>query len=239
MLNDNSFSYEKQEKSDIVRTLFDKIAPVYDLLNDIISLKQHKRWKKEAINIIDIKTGDKILDLCCGSGDVSQLIMENSPDNIEIFAVDFSESMIEKAHEKLQNFNNVKIICADAMSLPFEKESFDCIIISFGFRNLENLSKSLLEMNRVLKPGGTMVILDFGKPEKYVFKVIFDIYFNTCVPIIGKIFNNYNEYAYLPASIKIYPSPSSLIELISEAGFINVSNKDCFFGFVSIQKGIK
>lgn len=230
---------EGKEKAFRVLELFNKIAPVYDLLNDIISMKQHRRWKNIAIDQLEIKKGDRILDLCCGSGDITLLILKKFPEGVNITAVDFSASMLEVAEKRLKKYKCIDIIRADAMKLPFEDGFFDKIIISFGLRNLENIFDGLNEMKRVLKTGGHIVNIDFGKPEIPVFKALFWFYFCFFVPLTGKIFDKFSEYAYLPESIATFPPPAQLIKIMSELDFKNPQNRTFFMGFVAVQKATK
>lgn len=229
----------KQNKSVIVRNLFDNIAPVYDLLNNIISFGLHKRWKKQAIAFLEIKEGDKVLDLCCGSGDMTKLILDEKIKNINITATDFSSKMLDQARKRFDKTSLVNIIQADAMNLPFVDNSFDCIIISFGLRNLESIPDGLIEMKRVLKKGGRLVSIDFGKPKSPLFKLMFNLYFNIFVPIFGLLFKKFEEYSYLPSSIKNFPSPSSLVTLLVELEYKKAFYKDLFMGFVSMQSACK
>lgn len=229
-------SFNQNDKPALVQKIFNNIAPVYDLLNDIISFGLHKKWKSIAIDQLCLKPGDKVLDLCCGSGDISVLILEKMLPDIEITAVDFSPNMLKIAEKRLINYSQVIFVEADALNLPFNDNCFDRVIISFGLRNLANLTDGLKEINRVLKPTGTFVSLDFRKPQNVVIKILFNIYFNYFVPMLGKRFNKYCEYTYLTDSIKEFPQPVTLLGLMSESGFCNAENTNLFWGFIAIQK---
>ncbi len=230
---------ETKEKPTLVLELFNKIAPVYDLLNNIMSMGLHKRWKSIAVDMLEINPGDKVLDLCCGSGDIADLIAAKSSIRIEVKAVDFSENMLEIARKRLNHLAQVEVLHADAMNLPYEDDTFDSVIISFGLRNLKDITDALKEMNRVLNSSGKLVVIDFGKPDNFCVKALFDLYFDIFVPLLGKMFRNYSAYAYLPDSIKEYPSSEALISIMKEVGFSNAFNKNLFMGFVSIQKAVK
>lgn len=236
MSNDN---INEQSKSLLVMNLFDNIAPVYDLLNNIISFGLHKRWKKQAVDLLAINDGDKILDLCCGSGDMTQLILDKRLENITVTAADFSPNMLEIARKRFKNNSCVEVFQADAMNLPFNDEKFDRIIISFGLRNLENIPNGLKEINRVLKKEGRFVNIDFGKPDNLVFKIVFNLYFDFFVPAFGLLFKKFKEYAYLPSSIKEFPSPPYLVTLLENSGYKKAFYKNLFMGFVSIQVSSK
>lgn len=226
-------------KASLVLNIFNSIAPFYDLINTIISVGLNKKMKLLAINQMDLVKGDRILDLCCGTGDIISIILDHHKFNLNIIGVDFSGKMLEIAQKRFVNNDNVTLIQADASKMPFDDDYFDHIIISFGLRNLEDISNNLKEINRVLKKGGSFVSLDFGKPLNYFFKSLFDFYFTHIVTMIGKMFNRHSEYDYLQASIKEYPAPLALLKIMEENGFSNTSNINAFLGFVAIQKGYK
>lgn len=227
------------EKSDFVKGLFNNIAPCYDLLNFIISAGKHKEWKNIAINQLELLNSDIVMDLCTGTGDIALSILQKGAVNNTLYAVDFSKNMLKIAEDKLKNYTNVKIIEADALNLPFENEYFDKIIVSFGIRNLNSIDDGFKEIFRVLKPNGIFVNIDFGKPKSFLPKIIFKLYFDIAVPLIGFVFKKRKEYSYLTDSIKAFPSPAVLAEKLTAIGFENVTITDCFAGFVSIQKGQK
>lgn len=226
------------EKSVFVNDLFNRIAPVYDFLNDVMSLYKHKQWKKETVDMLKLQPDQSFLDLCCGSGDIS-LIALNSVQNLNLTAVDFSVEMLKIASQKLKNYSQVELLQADAMNLPFEDASFDALAISFGLRNLRDYPEALKEMNRVLKANGKMVNIDFGKPKMHICAFLFSFYFDFIVPVLGLIFKNLKAYTYLAQSIKKFPSPIEIKKIMLEAGFKEVQVKDLFFGFVSIQLAVK
>lgn len=226
-------------KASLVLRIFNSIAPFYDFINTVISVGLNKKMKLLAINQMDLVDGDRILDLCCGTGDIISLILESYSLNLDIIGVDFSVEMLKIAQKRFKNKDNVKLIQADASKMPFEDDCFDHIIISFGLRNLENIYDNLKEINRVLKKGGSFVSLDFGKPLNYFFKSLFDFYFTYIVTMIGKLFNKHSEYDYLQSSIKEYPAPLAILKIMEEQGFSNTTNINAFLGFVAIQKGYK
>jgi len=239
MVKNNLLLIEKQDKAILVKNLFNKIAPVYDLLNNTISLGLHKRWKQVAVDLMNIRENDKVLDLCCGSGDITGLILSKNIDGIEIKAVDFSSEMLEIAKRRFDSRPEIELIQADALSLPFADASFDHVVVSFGLRNLKCLDSGYEEIMRVLKPTGNMVNLDFGKPGFIAIRIMFNVYFGFFVPIIAKLFNNYSEYLYLSDSIKLFPSPDQLVKSMQQAGFVKAFNRNLFFGFVATQVAYK
>lgn len=228
----------QNNKAQKVHYIFNSIAPVYDLLNNIISLGLHKSWKTKAVNLLDIQENDKILDLCCGSGDITELIAKKFPNN-QVIAVDFSEKMLQIAEKRLNKYSNTTILQADAYNLPFQSDTFDKIIISFGLRNLKDISMFASIAYDLLSRNGIIVNIDFGKPENLILKLLFNIYMGIVVPLIGLIFNKTREYSYLPDSIKAYPDSYTIIRLFKENGFTNGQTYQYFGGFVSAQKIVK
>jgi demethylmenaquinone methyltransferase/2-methoxy-6-polyprenyl-1,4-benzoquinol methylase len=187
------------------KLLFDNISSQYDFVNDLISLKTHLLIKKCALNLLQIKSNTKILDVCSGSGDFTKIINQTYKDkHIQIIGCDFSKKMLDVAKEK--NKNN-SFVLADCTNLPFENEYFDYVIIGFGLRNIKNRKKSIQEMSRVLKKHGKLLHLDFG--EHNIFSKIFDF----LLLLIIKIFNiNSQPYKYLIQSKKEFPIPKNLIK---------------------------
>lgn len=239
MVRDSLLPTQKQDKSVLVKNLFNRIAPVYDLLNNVISLGLHKRWKNIAVDLMKIREHDIILDLCCGSGDLTEIILSEKIKGVEVKAVDFSPEMLEIAKKRFNGNPGVEFLEADALKLPFSDDFFDHVVISFGLRNLKDINAGYKEMKRVLKPAGSLVNLDFGKPNFFTARIMFNVYFSFIVPVVGKLFDNYSEYLYLSESIKLFPSPGELVELMQQAGFVKVSNKNLFLGFVATQVGYK
>lgn len=211
-----------------IKQMFDSIAARYDLLNNLISLGQHKSVKKSAIKKLPLQKNAKILDLCTGTGDIALLLsQENS-----VTAVDFSEKMLKIAEKKAKKHKNIKFIQADVMNLPFEDETFDAVFISFGLRNLPDLQKAILEMKRVVKKGGYVVNIDTGKPKGIV-TPFFRFYFFKLIPILGK------AYKYLPESTIEFPSQENLVKTFYNLGFSDVKNYNYLFGAIAQQVALK
>lgn len=214
-----------------IKEMFDSIASRYDLLNNLISLLQHKRIKKHAIKTIPLPEGAKVLDLCTGTGDIA-ILLSKIHKNISITAADFSEKMLEIAKKRASKHPNISFMQADAMNLPFENETFDAVFISFGLRNLPDTEKALQEIKRVLKTGGYFVNLDTGKPKGLV-SLPFKLFFFGLVPLLG------SAYKYLPESTKAFPSQQRLVEMLEKLGFTDVKNHDYIFGAIACQSGMK
>jgi demethylmenaquinone methyltransferase/2-methoxy-6-polyprenyl-1,4-benzoquinol methylase len=223
----------KQDKSSI-QNLFNEIAKDYDLMNDIMSLGLHPAIKKKAASRIPVKSNDRILDICTGTGDIAINLAKKHPD-AQIIALDFSEKMLEIAQKKAKNFKNIEFIQADATKLPFEDNFFDACSISFGLRNLPDVKTSLIEFKRVLKEGGYFSSLDLGKPHP-LFNVVFKPYFFYIVPILGKIIHGNNcPYKYLPESNIEFPSQGELVKILEELGFEDVKNYNYALGTMAQQ----
>ncbi len=220
-----------------IKEMFDKISAKYDKLNEIMTLGLNSCIKIKAIKNIPLKSDVKVLDVCCGTGDIAIYIAKNIALKGEVTGVDFSVKMLEIAKIKSKNIKNIKFIEADALNLPFAENEFDACFISFGLRNLEDLKKGLEEMKRVVKPGGFVVNLDTGKP-KGIFKFFHEIYFHRAVPLMGKIFGgNYEPYKYLTTSAKEFPSSDELVEIFRQIGLKNVSKREFLLGAIAQQFG--
>ncbi len=239
LLNEVGFTdhFKADSWPEFNRQFFDGLAPKYDALNEVLSLGQHQRIKRAAIQRIGIKPGDRVLDLCTGSGDIALWIAKHYP-RCEVIGADVSQKMLEIASRRGSQFSNLKFQTADSMQLPFANESFDVVIVSFGLRNLDDLKKGLLEMKRVARLGGKVVSLDLGKPQGGFLYWVHKIYFQTFVPLLGKyIFHRgeFNSFAYLPTSGKYFPNQRELVAVFRELGYHDVSNHDFMLGAIAQQ----
>lgn len=218
-----------------IREMFNNIAQNYDMLNNIISLGQHSNIKKQAINKVPLKPNFKVLDICCGTGDIT-LYLFNLVPNGNVIGIDFSEEMLKIAKNRAAG-KNIQFINADALNLPFKDAEFDASFISFGLRNLVDLKKGLQEMKRVTKAGGFVVNLDMGKPKWFI-NLFYNLYLFNIVPILGKLFKgNPSAYKYLPESTKDFPNGKSLVKIFKEIGLTDVKKFDYLFGAISQQIG--
>jgi len=227
-----------------IRQMFSSIAPWYDFLNHLLSLNFDRSWRRQAVSVLSDKIENKkaqCLDLCCGTGDLTFEIVKQGAANV--ICTDFSHSMLKLNTQKTKKYHlkkRIQIIETDALKLPFRTESFDALGIAFGLRNLENYSKGLLEMFRVLKPKGRIVILEFSKPNNFIFNRIFQFYFLNILPAIGKKLSGHqNAYHYLPDSVTQFPDQINLCKLLSDSGFSQVSYKNLSGGIAAIHSAIK
>jgi len=235
----NQFIHKGEEKKQFVRKMFDDISGSYDFLNKLLSMGVDARWRKKFIDQIKINKNDQVLDLATGTGDIAIKIVKKYP--VEVVGLDYSPNMIDQAKKKKKSMeiDNVDFIVGDAESLPFEDESFDVIAISFGLRNLGFYSKAFEEFFRVLKPGGSLHILEFFPSEKTFFSMMFSFYFKNILPAIGSFFSRSKAYHYLPESVDNFLSKEKLKVLLKESKFKDVETQDMTFGVCTSIKADK
>lgn len=227
-------------KKEGIRNLFDRIAPDYDRLNHILSLNIDKGWRRKAVNeIVDCESPLKILDVACGTGDFTIEIAGKMPQGSKILGIDLSEGMMEIGREKIAEAGvRAEMIQGDCEALPFEDSVFDRISVGFGVRNFENLDKGLKEMNRVMKPGGKLVILELSVPSGPVLRWCYKLYFLKVLPLVGGwISGDRGAYEYLPASVLRFPAPDRFMEMMRKAGFRDVMHRSFTFGICRMYVG--
>ncbi len=197
-----------------VRTMFDRISPVYDVMNRVMTAGLDRRWRRLAAEAV-VRPGDRVLDACCGTGDLA-LAAERAGGRVT--GVDFSERMLERARRKRTTVEWVK---ADVTALPFEDASFDAVTVGFGVRNLPDLERGLAELARVLAPDGRLACLEITRPEGRL-RPFFRVWFDRIVPLLGRLLPGGAAYTYLPASVRRFPGPAELGAAIGRAGFADV-----------------
>jgi len=230
-----------EKKTPLVQKLFSEVSKKYDLMNDIMSFGTHRLWKKRLIEIMNINSNDKIIDVGSGTGDLSTIILKENK-NVLIYAVDLNLEMLNEAKKQFndQQKKKIKFINANAENLPFENNFFDKYVISFCLRNITYIEKALRESFRVLKPGGKFYCLEFSSPTSSVINKIYSQYKNKIVPLMGeKVANNKNAYKYLEESISQFPNQNILLNKINNVGFEKTSYINLFDGIVSIHIGFK
>ena len=221
---------EGEEKSEYVQDGFSKIAERYDLFNDLITQGMHRYWKRFLVEKTGLKEGDRALDICCGTGDISQRLKSVVGAKGLACGLDFSRGMLKVAHTRSQGKLN-SLIQGNAGILPFKKESLDAVTVGYGLRNLVDINICLKEVWRILKPGGRFLSLDMGKITIPLIKQIFHIYFFHIVPKIGKIiYSGEDMFDYFPQSSVDYPSQEKLAEMLENSAFINVYFTNFYFG---------
>jgi demethylmenaquinone methyltransferase/2-methoxy-6-polyprenyl-1,4-benzoquinol methylase len=222
--------------------MFDSIAPRYDLLNHVLSCNIDRLWwwrAARAFRRILARPESAILDICCGTGDMALALLRHRAASARpVLAADFSHAMLVRGAAKFQN-RSVVAIEADALHLPLATDSLDLITSAFGFRNLANYGAGLAEFHRVLRSGGELGILDFSEPGGFIGK-LYAFYFRRVLPAIGERLSGMGSaYAYLPASVKRFPPPQRMMEMMREAGFIQVSWTPYSFGIAGLYRGVK
>jgi demethylmenaquinone methyltransferase / 2-methoxy-6-polyprenyl-1,4-benzoquinol methylase len=226
-----------------VREMFTSIAPRYDLLNHVLSFNVDRMWwRRTARTFRQILAGPdaRVLDLCCGTGDMAFALRRQSRNlSTEILGADFSHAMLKRARAKSIEAGAPAWIEADALNLPFPADHFDLVTSAFGFRNLADYNAGLREIWRVLRPGGECGILDFGEP-KGPMGSLYRMYFKQLLPRIGTMISGVRgPYAYLPASVQRFPAPEEMLERMREAGFVDVNWTPYTFGIAGLFRGKK
>ena len=232
---------KSEAKKRQVAEMFDSISGKYDFLNHFLSLGIDIRWRKKAIKFLKNDNPKQILDIATGTGDFAIEALKLNPDKIT--GIDISEGMLNVGREKMKKKGFDHIIdmqSGDSENLQFPDNNFDAIIVAFGVRNFENLEKGLMEMNRVLKPGGKAVILEFSKPSVFPFKQLYNFYFRWILPKIGRLVSKDSAaYTYLPESVNEFPYGERFIKILDGTGFNNTQCKPLTLGISSIYVGEK
>jgi len=228
-----------QNKKGLVENVFNKVFDKYDLMNDIMSLGIHRIWKENLINWMNPSLNKVLVDVACGTGDLSKLFLKSTNKKGKVYCVDPNNRMIKKGKEKLKNYKNIKWIIGSSEKLPIKKNFCDYYTISFGLRNTKNLNKSLNEAYRVLKPGGRFLCLEFSKVQNSNLEEIYKKY-SKIIPHIGKVFVGEKEpYKYLLKSIEKFLNQEELINLMRKNKFKNCSYRNLSGGIVAIHSGWK
>jgi demethylmenaquinone methyltransferase / 2-methoxy-6-polyprenyl-1,4-benzoquinol methylase len=215
---------------DAVRSMFDRISPVYDAMNRTMTMGLDQRWRRAAVAAI-VRPGDRVLDICCGTGDVAVAALRAGG---RVTGLDFSERMLERARRKSAE---VEWVQGDALALPFEDGSFDAATAGFGVRNLDDLERGLAQLRRVLHPGGRVAILEITRPSGLL-APFYRLWFDGLVPLLGKLLPGGSAYTYLPASVRRFPGPEELAGLLRAAGFEDVRWKTFAGGIVALHIGV-
>lgn len=225
-------SYESGTlEPEVVRGMFDRIAPVYDVMNHLMTAGLDRRWRRLAVRAV-VWPGDRVLDACCGTGD---LAIEAERRGGRVVGLDFSARMLERARPKS---GTIEWVQGDALDLPFDEATFDAATVGFGVRNLRDLGLGLSELARVLRPGGHVAVLEITRPQG-VLRPFFRVWFEVLVPLAGRILPGGKAYTYLPASVRRFPGPEHLSALLESAGFENVTFQLLGGGSVALHTGAR
>jgi demethylmenaquinone methyltransferase / 2-methoxy-6-polyprenyl-1,4-benzoquinol methylase len=233
---------DTHSKETHVQSVFQKIAPVYDLMNDLLSFRRHKAWRKFTMKQMNVQPGATAIDLCCGTCDWTIAIAKASQ-NGRTVGLDFSSNMLEVGRQKVNKEglgSQIELVQGNAMELPFPDNSFDYATIGFGLRNVPDYTRVLQEMQRVVKPGGRVVCLELSKPTWQPFKGIYYLYFEHILPLIGRIVaKSYEQYKWLPESLKSFPGREQLAQMYREIGLQNVQAFPLTGGVAALHIGVK
>lgn len=240
-----SFGYKKVteiEKTSLVDNVFTSVTERYDLMNDLMSFGLHRFWKKYFLLCSNIKKGEKVLDLAAGTGDITKLISKAVGDKGKVISCDINYAMLSQGRDNLIDagfMKNIFYVQSDAQSLSFQENSFDHVTIAFGLRNTANISKALESIYKILKPGGSLQVLEFSKAEKIIERP-YSAFLNKVIPLLGKyVAKDEDSYKYLAESIDMHPSQNDLVKLMENSNFKNCKYNNLSFGVVSIHKGYK
>jgi len=223
-----------------IEKMFDSISPKYDLLNRTLSLGIDTIWRKKTIEALRPIHPKKILDVASGTADLAIEALKLNPDSI--IGIDISEGMLAKGREKLKRkgIEKITLVKGDSENLQYVDNEFDAVTVAFGVRNFENLKKGLKEMNRVLRVGGMIGILEFSKPTAFPIKQVYNFYFKKILPGMGKTFSkNNNAYTYLPQSVSEFPDGIMFLDILKQCGYQNCKQKRFMFGICTLYTANK
>ncbi len=242
-MSDTHFGFQtvdEKQKAQRVRGVFDSVASKYDVMNDLMSMGLHRAWKAYTVAVADVREGDKVLDLAGGTGDLSRAFAKKVGPRGLVVHTDINEAMLRQGRERLEDEGLLlpTTLC-DAEALPFKSGSFKLVTVAFGLRNMTHKDRALAEMNRVLQPGGRLLVLEFSKVAQPLEKV-YDWYSFRILPNIGKLVaGDADSYRYLAESIRVHPGPAELKAMMKSAGFGHVDVHPMTAGVVALHVGIK
>ncbi len=234
------FYVEGEARAARVEDLFAAVAPRYDFINDLQSFGLHRLWKRRLVRLAAVRSGDSALDVCCGTGDVTFALARAGA---ETTGFDFSTPMLEVARRRAAALPGApgaapRFIQGDALCLPFADASFDVVTISYGLRNLSDIDRGLHELTRVLRPGGRLLVLDFGKPELAAWRRLYFAYLRWCVPVFGRLFcGDADTHGYILDSLLKYPAQRGVDGKLRGLGYEGTSVSDLLGGVMGINHG--
>jgi len=227
------------DKGRAVRGMFASIAPRYDLLNRLLSAGQDQRWRRALVaRLPALRSGDRILDLCTGTGDVALAVAAHAGRDVRVHASDFCEEMVSRAPAKAAGAGATPaFFVADALALPYPAARFRAVTVAFGLRNIQDPQAALREMARVLAPGGRLLILEFSKPANPAFARLYRTYFFQVLPRVGKLLSgsDIDAYRYLPESVWAFPGPAELAAALQSAGLTVLEQRSYLLGAVMLH----
>ena len=231
------------EKEGLVAGVFHSVASRYDVMNDLMSLGIHRLWKRFTIDLSAARPGHVVLDIAGGTGDLARQFSRIVGESGRVVLADINASMLRVGRDRMIDqgvIGNMEFVQANAQCLPFPDNTFDCVTISFGLRNVTDKDAALRSMCRVLKPGGRLLVLEFSKPGNSLLSRAYDAYSFSLLPIMGKLVAGDSEsYRYLAQSIRMHPDQETLEAMMKEAGFVNTAYHNMTGGIVALHKGVK
>lgn len=231
-----------EDKQGLVRDVFNSVASKYDLMNDVLSFGAHRLWKHYTIASSNVKVGDRVLDIAGGTGDLAHAFSKKVGDSGRVVLSDINATMLSEGRKNLlnQGTSGVAFVQLSGEQIPFSDDSFDCVSVAFGLRNVTDKDQCIREMYRVLKPGGCLLILEFSKTDIALLEKFYDLYSFNVMPKLGKIIaNDEDSYQYLAESIRQHPDQETLKQMVLDAGFGSCEYHNLSGGIVALHKGIK
>ncbi len=223
-----------------VKDMFDKIAPQYDFLNRLLSLRQDVVWRTQMVKAARVNPGGQVLDVACGTCDVAVEVLKQLKGQITVTGVDFSVGMLKLGLKKTSRHPQIGLVNGDALRLPFGSGTVDTVMIAFGIRNIMNRQGALEEFARVLKDGGRLAVLELTTPEKGFLRGLYLTYFQKILPLIGSFFSkDAHAYSYLPASVIRFPPASKFAGIMAGSGYTDIRFKPMTMGIVTLFVGTK
>jgi len=233
----------KEEKVKMVRGVFDSVAGNYDIMNDLMSLGIHRLWKRIAVQLANVRKGEQVLDLAGGTGDLTALFEQRVGKTGQVVLADINAQMLRTGRDRLIDkglAGNIRYAQVNAECLPFEDDTFDCVCIAFGLRNVTDKDAALRSMHRVLKPGGRVIVLEFSHPTDPVTEKVYDFYSFNLLPKIGKLVaKDEQSYRYLAESIRMHPKQEDLKKMMQDAGLERCEYFNMTQGIVAVHRGYK